>query len=294
MSHLTVEHVHEVDSCLRQWGIIVSHSADAFWEMTLRNASASTIHVRLIEDWLQIDAKIGSPVRNSNIWSMLRWNGLLEGAAKFALNISDGSMAVQAEIPLDREAAVAPDLDATLSGFERASILVHDDSGCEANIQSRAVSIPSRQKPPLVVHELLADAAWSYVERPGGIFVVDLESKGDFRQALIEVRADGSLRASVELARWESQVPVSCNALALLLLMASGAIRMVRPMVENRGNEIDARFEIRLSSNANSALLGRGLAALSVACRHCGREAVILNNERIAEQYLAVRGFITE
>ena len=144
------------------------------------------------------------------------------------------------------------------------------------------------------LRELLADTGWQSVEHAGGNLMVDLDSGSDFRQALVEAGPDGRLRASVELARWESHVPSSRDAMAVLLLTASSVVRMVRPVAVIRDDRITARFEFWLVSNAGSALLGRGLAALSVACRLCSREAAILNNERIAERYLAVRGFTSE
>ena len=69
---------------------------------------------------------------------------------------------------------------------------------------------------------------------------------------------------------------------------------MVRPVVEDFGDRMAARFEIRFSPDALPALLEQGLSSLSVACRLCGREADVLCNRRIAEMYLAVRHFKIE
>ncbi len=283
-------HTSEIDSCLREWSEAVNRPADALWEFTLQNGSALPVRARLIEDWLQLDAELGSATDPTHIWSALEWNGRLDGAAKFALGLSGRFMRLRAEIPLDGEAAVAADLAAALAGFERAASLENGSAG-EEPVPPHAAALPSQPEASLPLRELLADAGWQSAERPGGSLIVDLESGGDFRQALVEAGPDGSWRASVELARWESHVPASRDALAVLLLTASGAVRMARPSAGETGDGIATRFEIRLASHASPALVGRGLAALSVACRLCSREAAILSNERIAGRYLAVRGF---
>ncbi len=291
MNYPVNEQVHQIESCLEQWGAVVNYSSDARWEMMLRNGDALPIRARLIDDWLQIRSELGSASEKTSIWSALELNVRLDGAAKLALDIQDRSMLVCAEIPLDRDTPVGPDLDATLAGFEQAAFLIRGETIQVAESQPRAATYPLPQEATLQLRELLAEVGMSYVERPGGSFMVDIENKRDFHQALVEKKPNGSCRASLELGRWDSHVPASRDALAVLLLTASGLIRMVRPVAEKCGERITVRFEIQLAPHASSALLSRGLAALSVACRLCGREVNILNNERIAGQYLAVRGF---
>ena len=143
----------------------------------------------------------------------------------------------------------------------------------------------------LPLEQLLIEAGWPFTERSEGNYMVELDGYGDFRQALVKADPDGSRRASVELAEWEAPAPASKVALAVLLLTAAGVIRMVRPVVEDFGDRMTARFEICFSPDAGSALLEQGLSSLSVACRFCGREADVLCNRRIAEKYLTVRHF---
>lgn len=283
-------HAHEIDRCLREWSTALQRPADALWEFTLQNGSALPVRARLIEDWLQLDAELRSATDSTHIWSALEWNGRLDGAAKFALGLSGRLMRLRAEIPLDGEVAVASDLTAALAGFERAASLENGGAG-QKQARPHAAALPSQPEASLPLRELLADAGCQSAERPGGSLMVELESGSDFRQALVEAEPDGSWRASVELARWESHVPASRDALAVLLLTASGAVRMARPSAGESVDGIAARLEIRLASHASPALVGRGLAALSVACRLCAREAAILRNKRIAGRYLAVRGF---
>lgn len=124
--------------------------------------------------------------------------------------------------------------------------------------------------------------------------MVELDSKGDFQQALLETDPDGSRKATVELVAWEAPAPASKDALAVLLLKAAGVIRLIRPVVEDSSDRVAARLEIHLPPDTSPVLMDRGLASLSVACRFCGREADVLKNRRIAEKYLAVRHFNIE
>lgn len=289
MSYLGVKHTPDIEECFKNWGKIQSHRTEAEWEVASNNGAAFSVHAHLLEDWLQIHADTGTKAGNAQILSALKWNGGLDGAARFSFSLQDRSMDIRAEIPLDSEVNITSDLMATLTGFGLAGELVHDFAGMESRSKLKSAGKRPTRDSPLPLRQLLTEADWPFTERSEGSCMVELDTRDDFQQALIETRSDGSRRASVELAEWENPEPAPLNALAVLLLTASDVIRMVRPVVEDFGNRIVARFEACFSPNAGPALLDRGLASLSVACRHCSREAAVLNNPRIAEEYLAVR-----
>ncbi len=289
MKNMAGLHVCEIEECLSHRGSVLEGSKPGSWMITPPEGGTLPVYVYLVDDWLQLNMELGEESRD--FWSALLWNGLLEGPSKFFFNLPQNSLSVRAEIPLHADINIAPDLSAALRGIETASALVRNDApGNGAEVQSKT-SCSSPLQDADTLQELLVENGWTLVQRSSGSLMVELESRGDFYQAALESSPDGRLRISVELINWEKPDPVSREALAALLLTASGAIRMVCPVVEQCNEEISARFEIRFASHPNSAQLGRGLSALSVACRHCGREANILNSKRIAERYLAVRGF---
>jgi len=198
---------------------------------------------------------------------------------------------VSGEIPLEYESNIMPGLAATLAGFEQAVLLMRDYSGGDPDAAPTAAGTNPVLDPAPALQEVLAETGWPFTVRPDGSCMVELSSRNDFYQTLVKTEPDGSRRAGVELAAWETPAPASGDALAVLLLTAAGVIRMVRPVMENPGGRITAGFEIRLAPDALPSLMARSFSSLSVACRFCGREAAALNNQRIAEEYLAVRHF---
>jgi hypothetical protein len=298
MSYLAARYEQSLRECFGRWGEILQHPAQAQWSINSLKGPELSLQARVDEDWLQIRADTGAAAENGRIRSVLQWNGRLDGAAKYALNREGRSISICAELPLDDEVSIVSDLDETLAGFGRAASLVKDASGrkphrkASPRVESARDGVSQESVSPL--QQLLTEAGWPFAERSEGSCMVELDSRGDFYQALIETEADGSRRASVELADWESPAPASKDALAVLLLAAAGVIRMVRPVVDDFGDRMTARFEIRFTPGASPALVDRGLSSLSVACRFCGREAAVLNNLRIAEKYIAVRNSTIE
>ena len=82
------------------------------------------------------------------------------------------------------------------------------------------------------------------------------------------------------------------QALAVALLTICGIIRMARATARENDGQAAARFEVVFSNAPCSGELVHALAALSVACRLCGKEVKVLQEEEeVAREYLAVRGW---
>jgi hypothetical protein len=294
MSYQTGRHVHAIQECFQQWGQIQGGHTGARWDLRSNNVPDLLLHAHAFEDWLLIHADACGPVENLAPWEALIWNGRIDGAARLFFKLPEQMIGVRAEIPLVDEGGIVPDLVATLAGFEQAASLVQDPSSRETNAESQPNHEESDQESGPTTAQFLVETGWPFTERARGSYMVELENKGDFYQALVETRPDGSHMTSVELVARDTFECVSREALALLLLTASGVIRMVRPVVEDFNGRITARFEIQFSAGADAAFLDRVLSSLSVACRLCGREAAVLNNLRVAGKYLAVRNFTNE
>jgi hypothetical protein len=67
-------------------------------------------------------------------------------------------------------------------------------------------------------------------------------------------------------------------------------VRLARATAEERAGRTAVRFEVVFVSPPCAAEMAHALSALSVACRLCGREAKVLQqDEGAAEEYLALR-----
>ncbi len=124
--------------------------------------------------------------------------------------------------------------------------------------------------------------------------MVALDVREDFVQAVLDRSPQGDVLVAVSLAATEPLLAPACvQAVAVLLLRAAGAVRMVRATARQ---DAGPGFEVHLGPEPLADELGRALAALSVAWRLAGREAdVLARDERVARQYVeTVHGFDAE
>ena len=153
---------------------------------------------------------------------------------------------------------------------------------------------PASELTPIDLDSLCREAGWAFEARSDGALVVDLGVSDAYVPALVEVRTSA---ITVE-APIVSPLPEASErraALAVFLLRANAAFRMVRAVFRERGDEREALIEARLSVDANGSDLGRALGAVAVAARHCAIEArTLAHDERIARAYLNHWGGILE
>lgn len=139
------------------------------------------------------------------------------------------------------------------------------------------------------LRRLCGDAGWPFIERSGGKLMVDLDVRSGFYQAAVEQRDEGA-EVAVEIVRSEALGETSRQALSLLLLGTGALVRLARPSIEEKENQIAVRFEVRFTTTPTAVELAHAFASLSVACAMSGREARALQNEVIARDYLAMLG----
>jgi hypothetical protein len=73
------------------------------------------------------------------------------------------------------------------------------------------------------------------------------------------------------------------------MLTLNGAVRLVRGILAQSSGQLTCGLEAGFGTTPNAAEIDHALAALSVACRICGRGVNALLDEAVARQYLAVR-----
>ena len=136
---------------------------------------------------------------------------------------------------------------------------------------------------------LCGDTGWPFIERSAGKLMVDLDVRSGFYQAAVEQR-DAGAEVAVEIVRSEALGETSRQALSLLLLGTGALVRLARPSIEEKENQIAVRFEVRFNTAPTAIELSHAFASLSVACAMSGREARALQDEVIARDYLAMLG----
>jgi hypothetical protein len=249
----------------------------------------STVAARLDGDWLFLESALPAGPGPWTHWELLRWNSRLAGPGKFAL-APDGRSGFRAELPL-AEPGVLP---ARLRGWCADLAAVAD-----------RLSDPGEAPPPAppAAGEAACDGAsareqlgpaceaagWPFTEGSASQLRVPLDLPEGYHQACIDLHSDDTVRASVELARFDRLSRLGRRALGILLLGASGLVRLARGAIRADGDEeVRALFEVRFSLPLGEGELHHALSALATAARLCGREVDALRGELLAKTYLRV------
>ena len=274
--------------CLVKWGAEVTQVGSGCWIFPVANGRSVPVTARLADDFLLLDAP-GERVESPKILQALLAAGdTLPGACKFVLLPAQCRVHLRAEIVCDEATDFSARVRETLDGFRAACDALHDFGSCECAGAKRAIRpASSAQTAPDAMVQALEESGWKFSEREDGSVAVELETPGDFHQALLEPNG-GGVRLTLDLSHAAGVTLAARQALSALLLIANGAVRLVRGFLEHRDGELVAGFRVGYDSAAGERELEHALSALSVAGRLCAREAKILHDEPTARLFLAV------
>jgi hypothetical protein len=285
-----------IEEALQAFAPRVVKTGPAAWQAVLSNGALLPVRAWIDEEWLRLDAPLNAVAEEKNVLKLLRWNARLGGHAKFAIAARSRALHLRAEILCPIESESESDgrsdfrrrLSETGVGFRTASALLHGEPVVETTETHRSgaevVEAPTRNL------AALCRAGWSATERLGKV-VVELDPGV---QAVIESCSGGAL-VRLPLARTTHYSDISREALGLMLLTASGMIRMGRAAADDQSNqtgEMDddgARIEVRFSSKPSLEELFSALSAMRVASQLFRREAEVLQIAEVARQYLALQ-----
>lgn len=267
------------------------------WRLGLGRGSRLPAAAHLGQGWFRLETDVprkrlkrhgGSDL----LWHLLEWNRGLPGGVKFVLT-PDQRVGLRAEAPVDGEADMAVRVADALAGVETGwSRLRRRGKRAHADAEgARADTTGSVE--PVDLGAMCTSAGWAFTQRPDGRLAVDLDVGDGFRQACVESR-DRDTRVSTMLARAETLDPASRHAWSVLLLSASGLVRMGRTTVTEEDGVATATFEVAFAPAPCAVELRHALCVCSVACRVCAREVEQLRDPEVAAAYLAVRGCTAE
>jgi hypothetical protein len=135
--------------------------------------------------------------------------------------------------------------------------------------------------------DLLREAAWPSTERSPSHFSAELDS--DSAPPANIAMTENGIAFSVELARPGTADEAIRKALAVFLLTATGALRLVRAYAAELDGTWACGVQVTLPAVPAVEEIDHALAALSIAHRACAREANVLLNQAAACCYLAAR-----
>lgn len=302
---------------LKKYSPSVEQIGHGQWEFALSNGAALQVTAQMDEEWLLLKVPLNNSKKHGptasrdfwellqgmlmeaslwkhgRVWELLQWNADLTGGGKFALLPEEQSINLRAEIPLGEDVDLAGRIHQACTGFKTALERLRGGKtkDYQAGPHPAIFAADPVQSAGPDLSRLCHEAAWPFTERSAGKLVVDLDVPDGFYQAIIQERMS-QVHVSVELAACESlSLSQLCRqALGALLLIACGMVRLARATAEEREGRTAVRFEVVFVSPPCAAEMAHALSALSVACRLCGREAKVLQqDEGAAEEYLALR-----
>jgi len=287
-----------VADALHRAGSGVTQTGSSKWNLRLNNGLALKATARIEEGWLFLDAplRIGKkrrPIKPARAWELLCCNAHVPCGCKFALSPDARSVHVRMEVPLVAEQGdIAERIRDVCRGFGLASEMFRSRKARQCTDSRDSLPDPHPSEGRQDLRALLTEADWPFVERSNGM-IVNLDVPNALYQATVEQHDERGIRVAVGFVSGESWSEECRNALGVLLLTASGIVRMARAAAEERNGRTDVRFEAILEGPCCAPELGHALSALSAAYRLCGSESKALQDEVLAEEYLSVRGWFS-
>ncbi|MCX6901642.1 MAG: hypothetical protein NT105_23425 [Verrucomicrobia bacterium] len=284
-----------VEGALGRAGLDVTPRVPGDWHLTWKNGATHHAVARLEEDpcrtrhWLSLEAPLDaeatvSALDTSRLWDLLRWNGILAGNVKFALN-AERNAVLRAELPVDAGGDLARRLNQVCDGFIAARARYRGEV-VETCLNGRAASPPT-----LDLKQLCKEAGWPFAERSSGVLTVELEATHGVHHALMETKQERTT-VSVVVTAMDSEDPDCRRAVAELLLTTCGIVRLARAAAIERDNTILAEMEVVFADAPAPFELSATLGSLSVACNLCAAEAMLLASDKdAASEFLTIRGW---
>ena len=283
----------EVESALISGGADVTTARGETLLFSLQNGDLITAEARIEDYWVSVQAGT-SPAAHvaadrKRLWGCLLRNGRMAGPVRFAVG-SSGDERLRADIPLEGNA----NLEQQIAQVCRALKGAYGGHSEENGVVRNAASINDAGKSARSAGEVrqrFGDNGWDLTVKDEHVSAA-LDVPGRYVQARIHSCGRDAFRASVSLLTVTGEVvPVCQHAIALFLLTASNAIRLVRPAAYASTGRTRIGCEVHFGIGDDpSGDLSRVLSALSVAADLCLQEVRALTHESVGAAYLGVRG----
>jgi hypothetical protein len=255
------------------------------WQCVAQNGARLPMEASLAEGFLHLACSAGATrACTSSLERALFGNDLLAGGVKFALDAKSRRLDMRGDIAVVDEAQLHRRIQCALDGFHHGVQILKP-------VESDEVPVAEHDAEGSVagVAELLRESAWTCTERGPGDLSVELDAES-LPPARIRA-AGGGLVVNVEIARLNAATGAARQSLAVFLLTATGALRLVRAYGVQREEQEVFGLQVGMPSAPVMEEIDHSLAALSFAYRVCAREASLLLNEAAARCYLAARDF---
>jgi len=242
----------------------------------------------LTDHWLLVDAPFLEPAGGVTAWEVFAANALLPAGLKGCTGGSDPALRLRAELPILEHRPVAQSVQEVCVGLAAAVACFRPETLGARPPWRTETSGGSIAAADVDLRQLCAETSWPCTMRGSDTVMVELDVPGTFQQATVEMHPHRGVVVSVPVLPEPPRAPVCETAVGAFLLQATGAVRLARAATRTARGPLC--FEVVCTSvpaTPTAAELAHAFAALSLAWRCAGREAVVLaGDERIAQLYL--------
>jgi len=293
-----------IAECLQAQASAVERTGPGRWQFRVNGLSESMGTAQMDREWLCLSMRLDGDravrrLSTRHLAHMLVENGELPGGVKFSLAGPSAKATLSAEIPLggddeaDRaslEAWIAEACAGLRQGTLQWSILRAgaSDLPLAEPLEERGEADEEAEK---YLAEVCRRAGWSFTTRASGHVAVRLDVRDAFCQAVLAQRVGKMARLRASLSSPALEQRVSAEAINLLMLSASGLVRLARATACCSGDRWEYGWEAVLPPDYLARELSHALSALSIACQLTVRELQVLEETTIAREYVEVRGY---
>jgi hypothetical protein len=284
------------EQTLRALGDRARCVAPLSWQVAT-GAEGRMLRVQAEDDWLQLESVLDREVGGGAgtvfpRWQMLmRLNGHQGVGVRFVLD-RERRYALRAELVLrgnrsleERFLSLCGDLEESVRRYE--DLRTGRSAGEETPRSADSTPAPTTEW-----EEAAQECGWPLSRQENGELQAELEVPTGFGPGRFEFRGDHAARVWVELVSLENAGEESRAAVALMLLLGGGVLRLVRPLFALRAGRLGALLEAGLPRVAAPADLADVLSGLSLGVGLLGEPVRALLDTAVARHYLAVVGGI--
>jgi hypothetical protein len=263
----------------------VVHTGDGTWRLSVVNGSAVQADARIAGRWLVMSALLDpSDLAPRDDLAWLRLNDGLQGTVRVARRPGDPVTPVVADLDTACDVDDLAERVATACGQLSAAFHV-----IRGPLDAPDPVSPATPRTAMAdIQRACREGGWPCLVTNDSARI-DLAIDAGVFAATLESSAAGDDRVIVHLADLSPFPPVSQRAAAALLLVTSGAVRLVKATIRQRAGVAAATLVSPLVAYRDEPIdraLDLALSALAAACQICAREVRALEDESLALAYL--------
>jgi hypothetical protein len=277
---------HTVEWALGEAGVRPIAWGDGRWRLALSNGSEIGAQARVADEWLEltVSPRFAPTTESWRTRALLDLNARLTGPVRIAVSGPGGARHLRADLCLAELDDLAERVALVCGDLRSATHVLQGDG----QLMLTPLIDEDRERYADRFASLCMEAGWTLATKVAGEVALELTTDQGVYEARLESSPVGELRPSVRLFDTSAYSSGCLEAAAVLLLVVSARVRSIKGVIV-MGKQVEV-FGIAAASEmpTSAAAANRSLEALAVASCLVGRELQALQDEALAQEYLAL------